>query len=277
MQIQAATPAGQAQDFINAMAAIGQAHERGIAFALNGVSKDAYKKLRRAIWTSVDEPVPFTLKAVYATGVDLKKPGGIKLDEIFSAVGMLPDQSAYLKYLMGDGPTIRKPGDIGPADKHIYVPIWASLIRTQGIKPVAGGNLPRNTLAKLARKAGRTIGTATTEAAPAEPTKGKRRRKSPKGEIFWGTPKFHGERQGLGFWWRPPRGNGAPEMLVAAVDQSKHKPILARRWQEAIEDAWGRFPGLLELELRLKTEHLMKKRAAKAQATTAVTDHDFFR
>ncbi|MBJ6986055.1 hypothetical protein [Devosia sp. MC521] len=53
MQITAVTQHGQIQEFASAMAALGAGHERGVAFALNGVAKDAKAKLTKVLRESI--------------------------------------------------------------------------------------------------------------------------------------------------------------------------------------------------------------------------------
>lgn len=50
-------------------------------------------------------------------------------------------QSAYLKYLLGEEE--RRPGDVGPSQDHISVPIWSNLAQLQGFLPTAHGNIPK--------------------------------------------------------------------------------------------------------------------------------------
>lgn len=154
MYITAVTTQGQIAEFAAAMDAIGVAHERGVTFALNGVAKDAKARLIKVLEKTIDQPTPFTLKAIANSFAKLGSTNDLR--DLESTVYVKDDQSAYLKYLRGTGVNVRKPGDIGPADEHIYQPIWQNLERIEGIKPIYGQGLPRNTLRGLMRRAGRT-------------------------------------------------------------------------------------------------------------------------
>lgn len=257
MQIQASTPPEQIREFQRAMQAIGRSHERGVTFALNGVAKSAKQRLEKVIKGHIDQPTPFTQKALFATFVP---PGQADVRTFVSAVGIKEDQSVYLKYLLGYERQTRLPGDVGPADDHIFVPIWGNLERLENIKPLYGANLPRKALQRLFKKAGMT-GDA---AAGAQASRAKRKRKAKGPGVFWGAPTLGGQKQGLGLWSRPERvrgiNQGAPTMLVAAADKSKHDPLLQRAWDQAIIDSWSEFGGRLEAELRNATDHEMRRR-----------------
>ena len=111
MQIQGETPHQQLEDFRRAMDAIGETHVRGIAFALNGIAMQSHKELMRVLNRVIDKPGAFTKKGlIYRT-----TPLDTKLEkDLESAVLWLDQQSAYIKYLMGQGDNVRLPGDIGP-------------------------------------------------------------------------------------------------------------------------------------------------------------------
>lgn len=260
MQIQAGTPAEQIREFQRAMQAIGRAHERGVTFALNGVAKAARKRLEKVLEDHVDQPTPFTQKAIFNSFVP---PGQSDIRSFESSVGVKDTQSAYLKYLLGYEQQQRRPGDIGPADAYIFVPIWGALQAREGIKPLYGQNLPRNSLKRLFKKAGMT----GAGAAGAAPSTAKRKRKAKGPGVFWGAPTIKGQQQGLGLWSRPERVNGvnhgAPLMLVAAAAKAQYSPVLQRHWDQAIIDSWSEFGGRLETELRLAMDHEMRRRTGR--------------
>lgn len=274
MRITAVTQQAQIAQFKSAMEALGAGYERGVAFALNGVAKDAKARLTKVLLTSIDEPTPFTLRAIQSTFAKLGAGNDIR--DLESTVYVLDTQSAYLKYLRGTGVNIRKPGDIGPSDTHIYVPIWQGLKRI-GIQPKNGQNLPRNTLSKLAKQAGRPLNVAAGQAEAAAPKSRKRRAASTvHGGVFYGKVTIAGVEQGLGFWARPQKGvKGKPFMLVAAADQSRHRPNLELHWQRALEAAWSAFPRRLEEEIRQKTAHVHAKREKQSQRAAGDPLPDF--
>lgn len=191
MQIQGDTPHQQLEDYRRAMDAIGEAHVSGLAFALNGIAMQSHRELKRMLERVLDKPGSFTKKGlIYRT-----TPLDTKLErDLESSVLWLDQQSAYIEYLMGQGQNVRLPGDIGPADAHIFVPIWSTLTRLEGVKPVGGGGLPRSTLKGFARRAGTTLGGAR---APQKISAAAAQKQS---RIFVGEPVIGGEKQGLGFW-----------------------------------------------------------------------------
>lgn len=63
------------------------------------------------------------------------------------------DQSAVLKYAMGDARNTRLPGDVGLAQDRILLPRWKNLLPTQGIRPNASHDLPGLTVACILRNA----------------------------------------------------------------------------------------------------------------------------
>jgi hypothetical protein len=252
MYIVADNAAQAVEQFREAMESLGQSYFRGVIYALNGTAKAAQKDIISILPRIIDQPTPFTLRAIKSSFAALDSHS-ISLAE--ARVFWLDDQSAYAKYLFGDGEQIRKPGDIGPADKYIYVPIWANLSKYEGITPKYGANLPRNTLKAFGRRAGVTIAGERSGAA-----------KTPRGKsgIFWA------ERNGVrGFWSRerympvsvsgprlPPR---APQPLVLAVEQTRHQPVLEAPWQRVMADQWELFPGRLKKELAEKIRHIESK------------------
>lgn len=261
MQIQADTPHGQLEDFPRAMDAIGESHVRGIAFALNGIAMQSHKELKRMLERVIDKPGSFTKKGlIYRT-----TPLDTKLEkDLETAVLWLDQQSAYIKYLMGDGENVRLPGDIGPADAHIFVPIWSTLSRLEGVKPIGGQGLPRSTLKGFARRAGTTLGGARAQQKISNAAAQKQ------SQVFIGEPVIHGEKQGLGFWSRqkrlpastvgPRMPDRAPEMLVPIVDKATYQPILQEPWDEVVNRIWATLPDRLEKELENKLDQLEKKR-----------------
>lgn len=225
---------------------------RAITFALNGVAIDAQRRWRRTLPVAVDNPVPFTRSGSEVVMASLKPYArktfrGAKAD-VSAALkiknGKKEDRSAYLAFGLG-AKTIRRPGDVGPGNEHLYIPNWRVLARAEpGIKPVGGANggLPRNTLKRLIRE---TRGVRS-------PGRGARK----DGGLFMGTP-YPGA--GLGIWARPKRhwdkatgrmvNEGAPHMLVRMVDQATYRPLLIGYWNEVVGAAQATLHRRLEREL----------------------------
>lgn len=65
----------------------------------------------------------------------------LRLNDVRATVFVMRRQSAYLKYLLGEEE--RRPGDVGPSQDHISVPICSNLAQLQGFLPTAHGNIPK--------------------------------------------------------------------------------------------------------------------------------------
>jgi hypothetical protein len=127
------------------------------------------------------------------------------------------DQSIVMKYALGDGRQVRRPGDVGLARDRIYVPHWKNLQMTQGISRNQYGNVPGGVAARLAREA------AGTRA---------KRRVAGRWGVYKGEVEVGGSRL-MGYIARPgrdkaPRGKngrmitvnlGRPRALLIAIDQ----------------------------------------------------------
>lgn len=138
-------------------------------------------------------------------------------DEVDDDVFVLPSQSIILKYAMGDGPQIRRPGDVGLVKDAILVPNWKNLQLAQGINRNTYGNLPGGVAARLAREA---VGQRAERRVPGR----------------WGVYKGEldvGGSRVTGYSARPPRGYapigkgsrsnvvnlGCPRALLIAMQQ----------------------------------------------------------
>src|SRR5690606_4011379 len=94
----------------------------------------------------VDRPVEFTRavrgrrnSSVQTKGRSLNKASDkLRLNDVRATMRR---QSAHLKYLLGEEE--RRPGDVGPSQDHISVPIWSNLAQLQGFLPTAHGNIPK--------------------------------------------------------------------------------------------------------------------------------------
>lgn len=120
---------------------IPDAFARANKFVLDEIAKTAVTKFRADAHTVIDRPKAWTLRgirykrATYSTG---------DWSNSYSEIYTLPDQSAVLKYLMGE--RTRRPGDVGPSTDYIAVPRWNAL-REIGVRPDKYGNMPSSAFA----------------------------------------------------------------------------------------------------------------------------------
>lgn len=235
---------------------------RAVTFALNGVAIDAQRRWRRTLPMAINDPVAFTRSGSEVVMASLKPYArrnfrGAKAD-VSAALKIKnakkEDRSAYLGFGLG-AKTIRRPGDVGPGNEHLYIPIWRNMARAEpGIKPVGGANggLPRNTLKRLIRE---TRGVRS-------PGRGAR----PDGGLFMGKP-YKGA--GLGIWARPKRhwdqatgkmvNEGTPHMLVRMVTQAAYHPLLIPYWNGSVEAAQGTLFKRLQRELTREITYAASK------------------
>lgn len=225
---------------------------RALQFVLNEIAKTAVLNFRRDVGTVLDRPKEWTTNGLRYKRVDIKsvRSGARPYSEVY----VLPKQSAVLKYLMGSGPNVRRPGDVGPSQAYISLPIWRTLEAHAGIRADAHGNLPPATIRKIRRHAnvGKTQLVPNARGTP-NPVTGS--------EFFFGQPTWAGGRQGtLGFYTRPQRvmrggrlvSDGIPHLVIATVQQVTHKPVLQAFWMSNAQRAAGRLVPLLRAELRRK-------------------------
>lgn len=121
---------------------------RACAWSMSEVAKAAAAGGTDAIDAAFENPTPWMRKAFGYTRA-LTRSG----DTVGAATFVKPSQSITLKYGLGDGPQIRRPGDVGLAKDRILVPHWCNLALTQGINRNAYGNVPGGVAARLAREA----------------------------------------------------------------------------------------------------------------------------
>jgi hypothetical protein len=246
---------------------------RAITFSLNGTAMDAQRRWRRVMPTGIAEPTAFTRGGSEVVMASLKPYArrtfrGAKADVSASLKirnGKKEDRSAYLAFGMG-AKTVRKPGDVGPGNEHLYIPVWRNMAKAEpGIKPVGGANggLPRNTLKRMIRE---TRGVRS-------PGRGARA----DGGLFMGSPA---RRLGLGIWARPNRrwdkatgkmvNEGTPHMLVRMVSQASYHPLLVPYWNEAVGGAQDGLARRLERELKREIAYARSKgRGAGSSSTPA--------
>lgn len=264
------------EQFEKDMKAIGQSHVRALAFSLNHVAMDARRRITDDLRTTLDQPSAYTMRAIGYRLIPLNNTDPSKLQSDVHVrtpadKGSGENASAYLKYLMGNSPNTRYPGDIGPADRHIYVPLWRNLQR-HGIRPINGQSLPRSALKRLLTLSG-------LKAVPGKAVN-YRSRRSDDGGIFFGAPRFGGQQHGLGLWSRPKRvrlggkliNAGSPQMLVRAADHATYKPILQAPWDRDVEDAMRMLPAYLAEELENKIAHLATKSGNASRGNSSTGD-----
>ncbi len=216
---------------------------RAAAWTMSEVAKAASQGATEGIDDAFQDPTPWMRKAFGYTRA-LTRSG----DEVSAELFVKPSQSIVLKYGMGEGPQIRRPGDVGLAKDRILVPNWRNLALTQGITRNAYGNVPGGVAARLAREA------AGTRA---------RRRVAGRWGVYKGEIDVGGSRI-MGYIARPPRdlapigkngrsivaNIGRPRALLIAIDQASYKPLMQPHYDAAVREAVGRIPVLMEEELR---------------------------
>ncbi|KQU17531.1 hypothetical protein ASG63_08450 [Methylobacterium sp. Leaf94] len=217
-------------------------YRRACAWTTSEVAKEARNRANEAVEDAFDNPTPWMRRA-FAYKRALTKKGDI----IQADVSVLPSQSIVLKYAMGSGPQIRRPGDAGLAKDRILVPYWRNLRDTQGISYNAYGNLPGGVAARLAREAAGTTS---------------KRRVSGRWGVYKGELDVGGSRV-AGYIARPFRGEapigkngrsivvnlGRPKILLGAITQARYAPVMQAPYDEAVRKAVDRIPELMEGEL----------------------------
>lgn len=266
-RVRGGTPEAQIRDYARLMQRIGRSHVRGVLFSLNGVAREAREDIIDELQSDrvIDRPAPFTLRGIRNQFTSLKTDtlNGVLRDQVSSSVYIADQQSTYMKYLFGQQDNIRKPGDVGPADTKIFLPIWANLARYEGVNPLYGGGIPRNTLKSMARRAGNPIVGAdgTIQRVGSASTTARDKRKN---GLFWGQPTFGGRQMQPGIWSRGKKVNGqwdrGPRLLIAFVDETKHKPIMQAPWDRITRRAMDGLPNRLTRELQKNIEHARMRR-----------------
>lgn len=223
-------------------------YRRACAWTMSEVAKGACKDATAAIDVAFQDPTPWMRRAFKYTRA-LSRGG----DEVEADVFVLPSQSIVMKYGMGDGPQIRRPGDVGLAKDAILVPNWKNLQLTQGINRNAYGNLPGGVAARLAREA---LGHLAKRRAPG------------RWGVYKGEMDVGGSRV-MGYIARPPRGTaligkggreivvnlGRPRALLVAIQQATYKPLMQKPYDAALTRQVGRIPVLMEAELKDAIEY----------------------
>ena len=227
-------------------------YRRACAWTVSEVAKASSIGVTHAIEDTFDNPTPWMLRAMAYTRA-LKKTGGI----VEAELSVKPSQSIVMKYAMGAGPQVRRPGDAGLAKDRIYVPYWKNLRDTQGISFNQYGNLPGGVAARLAREAAGTKG---------------KRRVSGRWGVYKGELDIGGSRV-AGYIARPFRGEapigkngrsivvnlGRPRMLLGAIQQAVYQPVMQAPYDEAVRRAVARIPDIMAKQLAENIEHMANR------------------
>ncbi len=118
---------------------------RAVQYALNRIAEVAARDFSGQLPKVLSSPAPFTKR-----GISFRRSrlDGASLDTMSSAMVVLPAQSTYLKYVFGNGPNVRRPGDVGLARKDVCLPSTDNIAKTMGIRS-KGGALPAGAAARI--------------------------------------------------------------------------------------------------------------------------------
>lgn len=84
---------------------------------MSEVAKGACADVTAAVDVAFQDPTPWMRRAFgYTRALSATR------DEVEADLYVLPSQSSVLKYGMGNGPQVRRPGDVGLAKDTIYAP-----------------------------------------------------------------------------------------------------------------------------------------------------------
>ncbi|QEE39834.1 MULTISPECIES: hypothetical protein [unclassified Methylobacterium] len=259
---------------------------RAIQFNLNRVVIEGVNTFRRTMPAELRHATPFTLKAVRYELDKTALNNVASLDKIVSAAFVMPLQTTWLKYALGEEK--RPASDVGikgyfPNERQIYLPNEAGL-RTQGIKPNAKGNYKASDMRLIGRAMARNY------------SRGDGGR--------WGVFEIRKgasdpAKLGVGVHARPPAGPGdadqrahpgqrpdaqadapktrftaaggrqvtvsrvvnldTPRLLFPTQPDATYKPVLTPSWEEAFQAAAAKMPKYLEEEIIDKLDHALAK------------------
>jgi|GEM_PF-2634051 len=234
-------------------------YRRACAWTTSEVAKGACQDVTAAVDVGFQDPTPWMRRAFgYTRALDKNR------DEVVADVYTLSSQSIVMKYGMGYGPQLRRPGDVGLAKEVIYVPNWKNLSLTQGFNRNSYGNLPGGVAARLAREA---LGARAKRQRPGR----------------WGVYKWEvdvGGSRVMGFIARPPRGTafigkaGRSKVMIlarlpalaVALEQARYEPIMLPPYGAAMRRADERISALMKAELKGAIEYRPR---AGARASSA--------
>lgn len=222
-----------------------QAFERLWRGTLTDVAEDANTRLARVFETEIEGgPVDFSRirpgqknssvvnnKASFRSGTDILR----------SSIRVQRDQANYLRFALGEDDE-RRPGEVGAAEKFNFIPVADKLRGRQGIEVDAHGNMPRNSLATLARRSQRSSGPRAPYGSKAEGRGGRH-------DIYFGKS---GRKSTMGFWQRndDQKYDRSPDLLVLAVPRSDYDDTrLQDGWNRSVDDAMKDLPKKLQKRL----------------------------
>ncbi|MGW9821928.1 hypothetical protein ACUXK4_004517 [Methylorubrum extorquens] len=266
-----------------------RAFARAVQYSLNRVVIEGVNRFRDRMPIELRHATPFTLKAVRYELDKSRLSAVSNLDDIASAAFVLPLQSTWLKYALGEE---RRPGgDVGieayfPNEHQIYLPNEDGLQASFGVRPNAAGNYKAADM--------RLIGRALAAGYDRNTSYGGR----------WGAFEIkRGDRDaarlGVGVHARPPRGLAIhgrerlkdkmrrgkavaprtqftaaggrqvdvptvvnmdrPRLLFLTQPDATYKPELTPSWEDEMKRAAFRIGDYLEEELIEKMEHAIAK------------------
>ena len=224
-------------------------YERACAWVTDQSAKAVSLDMRGATDTVFRDATPW-MRNAWQYRRSLGKGRSIR-DGVESEAYVLDDQSAVLKYEMGQGLQTRRPGDVGLAQDRILVPHWKNLALTQGIRPNGSHDLPGATMARLIRN-----------------SQGQYARRSVPGRwgVYKGEVTLRGGSRLMGYIARPPRVKampgehgtpktvftdrrnkgkevphlvnlGRPRILLVQIPQARYSPVMQRPFEDAVADA----------------------------------------
>jgi hypothetical protein len=267
----------------------GRSFPRAVQFCLNRVVIEGVNQFRRDMPIELRHANAMTLKAVRYELDKTRLSKVSNLDDIASAAFVLPLQSTWLKYALGEAH--RPGGDVGieahfPNSQQIYLPNEDGLRNSFGIRPNAAGNYRAADM--------RIVGRALASAYDRNTAHGGR----------WGAFEIkRGDRDaarlGVGIHARPPRGLAVqhrerlrdkirrgkavaprtqftaaggrhvdgpkvvnldrPRLLFLTQPDATYKPVLTPSWEDAMKRAASRMGDYLEEELADKLEHAVAR------------------
>lgn len=135
----------QIRAFEQRMAGMVDDASRPLQAAANAVAKDARDRAHKAIDQVFDKPEALTREAISARQPHPSRASAAT--GVSAAIEIKPLQHRWLRYALGEGEQTRNLGEIGPADKHVMIPVWDNLQSAAflalgiNLSPTEGGNL----------------------------------------------------------------------------------------------------------------------------------------
>lgn len=203
--------------------------------ALNDIALDANRRMALAFERTIEGgPEAFTkINPGQRKSSVVERPGRpvAGADHVQSATAVQALQSTYLKYGLGERRE-RRPGDVGLADKTLFVPIEENLRKYQGID-LKRGNLPKGAVKKLLKRV------ADTDKPAKRDRNGRPKPKKLKfGEVFYGQTR---PGSPTGFWMRPSAektgSDRRPKLLLMAEDKQSTPGFLVPAWNRSVVEA----------------------------------------